>query len=322
MRQMGTPDEHVTAWLDNRHVWERKEQALRAHRSQIPDDWFLLNVPEELRQRSWAPRPCEGLQQSRRPRSRRGPLRRAAVSAAAKWRRDLESGSSLKSCSTPCPIPLTAGRPTSGGGEALRHATGRGFHPRIGLLGCSPMAAIRQPCSMSALAPAASPCRLPLRGGRSPRWSVTGDARGAAERGNWAIDRRRRGLVARCPGGPFHRVAGIARGLRRSRHRPLSSCAHRARFDGGPRSHRPTSLGRAGSLYRKLHGLDRPDGPTADDLIAVVEEVTGATASVERWRRPGDLWFESWDEATAYYGRRLVLPRERWPELTDLLVRG
>ena len=49
MRQMGTPDEHVTAWLDNRRVWERKELALRAHRSQIPDDWFLLNVPEEWR---------------------------------------------------------------------------------------------------------------------------------------------------------------------------------------------------------------------------------------------------------------------------------
>jgi SAM-dependent methyltransferase len=74
-----------------------------------------------------------------------------------------------------------------------------------------------------------------------------------------------------------------------------------------------------GPLYRQLHGLDRPDGPTAEDLIAVVEEVTGATASVDRWRRPGDLWFESWDEATAYYGRRLVLPRERWPELRDLL---
>ena len=74
-----------------------------------------------------------------------------------------------------------------------------------------------------------------------------------------------------------------------------------------------------GPLYRELHGLDRPDGPTAEDLIAVVEEVTGVATSVERWRRPGDLWFESWDEATAYYGRRLVLPGERWPELTALL---
>ena len=45
MRQMGTPDEHVTAWLDNRHVWERKKQALRAHRSQIPDDWFRSMCP-------------------------------------------------------------------------------------------------------------------------------------------------------------------------------------------------------------------------------------------------------------------------------------
>jgi SAM-dependent methyltransferase len=74
-----------------------------------------------------------------------------------------------------------------------------------------------------------------------------------------------------------------------------------------------------GPLYRQLHGLDRPEGPTAEDLIAVVEEVTGVASSVERWRRPGDLWFESWDEATAFYGRRLMLPRERWPELRNLL---
>ncbi len=26
-----------------------KEKALRAHRSQIPDDWFLLTVPDEVR---------------------------------------------------------------------------------------------------------------------------------------------------------------------------------------------------------------------------------------------------------------------------------
>jgi hypothetical protein len=74
-----------------------------------------------------------------------------------------------------------------------------------------------------------------------------------------------------------------------------------------------------GPLYCEFHGLDRPEGPTAEDLIAVVEEVTGVDAVVERWRRPGDLWFESWDEATAYYGRRLVLPTERWHELTALL---
>ena len=74
-----------------------------------------------------------------------------------------------------------------------------------------------------------------------------------------------------------------------------------------------------GPLYLQLHGLERPVGPSADDLVAVVEEVTGTSPSVERWRRPGDLWFKNWDEAVAYYGRRLVLPSERWDELRDLL---
>ena len=74
-----------------------------------------------------------------------------------------------------------------------------------------------------------------------------------------------------------------------------------------------------GPLFHELHGLERPIGPTGDDLVAVIEEVTGINPSVERWRRPGDLWFENWDEAMAYYGRRLVLPRQRWDELGDLL---
>lgn len=49
MREGGTPDEDVTAWIDVRDHIETKLAAFRAHRSQIPDDWFLLTVPEELR---------------------------------------------------------------------------------------------------------------------------------------------------------------------------------------------------------------------------------------------------------------------------------
>ena len=75
-----------------------------------------------------------------------------------------------------------------------------------------------------------------------------------------------------------------------------------------------------GPLYRQLHGLDRPDGPTADDLIAVVEEVTGATTSVERWRRSGDLWFEL-GRGHGVLRPPARAPQERWPELTDLLER-
>jgi SAM-dependent methyltransferase len=71
--------------------------------------------------------------------------------------------------------------------------------------------------------------------------------------------------------------------------------------------------------YRALHRLERPDGPSVDDLAAVVEEALGAAPQLERWERPSDLWFASWEELVAFYGRRLVLPRDRWPELRELL---
>lgn len=42
----GTPDEDITAWIDVLAFVDRKIEALRAHRSQIPQDWFLLAVPD------------------------------------------------------------------------------------------------------------------------------------------------------------------------------------------------------------------------------------------------------------------------------------
>lgn len=74
-----------------------------------------------------------------------------------------------------------------------------------------------------------------------------------------------------------------------------------------------------GPYYQALHGLSRPTGPNADDLAAVVQEVSGITPVLERWTRPPDLWFESRDEIIELYGRRLVLPRDRWPELDYIL---
>ena len=71
--------------------------------------------------------------------------------------------------------------------------------------------------------------------------------------------------------------------------------------------------------YRVLHGLERPDGPTADDLIEVVSEMLERPPQVERWHRSGGLHFESIDEIREMFGRRLVLPRNRWEELDDVL---
>ena len=45
----GFPDEEISAVIDVSDYLDRKVAALRAHRSQIPNDWFLLTVPDEVR---------------------------------------------------------------------------------------------------------------------------------------------------------------------------------------------------------------------------------------------------------------------------------
>jgi LmbE family N-acetylglucosaminyl deacetylase len=45
----GTPDYDLTAWLDVSDLMELKLRALRAHRSQIPHDWSMLAMPDELK---------------------------------------------------------------------------------------------------------------------------------------------------------------------------------------------------------------------------------------------------------------------------------
>lgn len=62
-----------------------------------------------------------------------------------------------------------------------------------------------------------------------------------------------------------------------------------------------------GPLYRRFHDLDRPAGPTAVDLAAVVGAVLGVTPQVEGWTRPGSTY----DSVMAYAdqtARMLCLP--------------
>ena len=47
--QRGFPDEEISAAVDVSEFVSLKMQALQAHRTQIPDDWLLLKVPEEER---------------------------------------------------------------------------------------------------------------------------------------------------------------------------------------------------------------------------------------------------------------------------------
>lgn len=72
-------------------------------------------------------------------------------------------------------------------------------------------------------------------------------------------------------------------------------------------------------LYREVHGLDRPTGPTADDLADVIREMTGQAPEVHRWERSGQVWFESWEELMDHYGRRLVVPAGERHRLRPIL---
>ena len=72
-------------------------------------------------------------------------------------------------------------------------------------------------------------------------------------------------------------------------------------------------------LFRAVHGVDRPGGPSVDDMVDVIVEEVGVRPEVERWERPASLWFESWDEIIAFYGKSVTLPMARRPELRPLL---
>ncbi|MDX1691371.1 MAG: class I SAM-dependent methyltransferase [Acidimicrobiia bacterium] len=71
--------------------------------------------------------------------------------------------------------------------------------------------------------------------------------------------------------------------------------------------------------YRRLHDLDRPDGPTVDDLVDVVEEVTGRTPEVERWVEPAGMRFADHQELLDLLARRLLVPDDRRSELLDVV---
>lgn len=72
--------------------------------------------------------------------------------------------------------------------------------------------------------------------------------------------------------------------------------------------------------YRALHGLDRPDGPTAGVLVEVVAEVVGVEPEMERWIGPARMPFADTQELVGFYCRRLLVPAARAAEVADLLA--
>jgi hypothetical protein len=72
-------------------------------------------------------------------------------------------------------------------------------------------------------------------------------------------------------------------------------------------------------LWKRLHDLDRPDGPTADDAAAVLREI-GIDPHVERWRRGPRPPYPSLADLVAITRRRLCLPPERDDEVAAALI--
>ncbi len=68
--------------------------------------------------------------------------------------------------------------------------------------------------------------------------------------------------------------------------------------------------------WKAMHGLDRPDRPTADDAIAVLREA-GLAPHVVRWRRPRTpQTFQQYVDSTA---GAVCVPPQRRKELADLI---
>ena len=72
-------------------------------------------------------------------------------------------------------------------------------------------------------------------------------------------------------------------------------------------------------LWLRFHGLSRPDGPSADDLLAIVRAM-GIAAQAERSVRPGGRDYESLAELADITRRRLCLPPERGDEVSRALI--
>lgn len=71
-------------------------------------------------------------------------------------------------------------------------------------------------------------------------------------------------------------------------------------------------------LWRRMHGISRPEGPTVDDAVAVLFEV-GVAPLQQRWPRPARHEYTSFADLVAATRRRLCLPPERDAELAQVL---
>lgn len=71
-------------------------------------------------------------------------------------------------------------------------------------------------------------------------------------------------------------------------------------------------------LWRHFHGIERPDGPTADDAVAALREL-GLEPAVVRWHKPARPEYARFDELVDVTRRRLCLPADRAGEVAEAL---
>jgi SAM-dependent methyltransferase len=71
-------------------------------------------------------------------------------------------------------------------------------------------------------------------------------------------------------------------------------------------------------LWLRFHGQQRPDGPTADDLLAILAAM-GTPAGHRRWQRAGGPDYASFDDLVDVTRRRLCLPPDRAKEVAEAL---
>ncbi len=97
---------------------------------------------------------------------------------------------------------------------------------------------------------------------------------------------------------------------------PLTSHARRRVVLELTTAHPLTSLN---PLWLRFHGLRRPDGPTAEDLLAILA-AAGVRAGHTEWSRPAEADYTGFAELIDVTRRRLCLPADRASEVEAALL--
>jgi SAM-dependent methyltransferase len=75
------------------------------------------------------------------------------------------------------------------------------------------------------------------------------------------------------------------------------------------------------SLWRRFHGIERPERPTADEAVEVLREA-GIETEREDWTPREGIGFDRMEDLVAWVRRRLCLPADRDPEVAEAIAPG